>query len=324
MVDGATVGRVELSFLSDVPFLVSSRSLVLWWVLASAALGLLAAGLVGLWISGRLLRPLRRLTTAATRFAAGDHSARAGHHDLPGVLGGLSQAVDHMADSVVAHEAASRQVVADVAHELRNPLTSLQAGLEELTDGLAEPTPGRLAALHDQSLRLSRVIEDLDLLASVESGRPTLRRAACDLAEIAAGTLDVKDAQLRTSELVVFRDLDSAMVDVDPDRMHQVVGNLLDNVIRYCLPGDQVRVRTWTLDGRAVLSVEDSGPGIADADLPHVQQRLYRGQNATSVVGSGIGLTVVRELVEAHNGSVEVGPGTDGRGTRVQVSLPAL
>jgi two-component system sensor histidine kinase BaeS len=324
VVDGATVGRVELSFLSDVPFLVSSRSLVLWWVLASAALGLLAAGLVGLWISGRLLRPLRRLTTAATRFAAGDHSARAGHHDLPGVLGGLSQAVDHMADSVVAHEAASRQVVADVAHELRNPLTSLQAGLEELTDGLAEPTPGRLAALHDQSLRLSRVIEDLDLLASVESGRPTLRRAACDLAEIAAGTLDVKDTQLRTSELVVFRDLDSAMVDVDPDRMHQVVGNLLDNVIRYCLPGDQVRVRTRTLDGRAVLSVEDSGPGIADADLPHVQQRLYRGQNATSVVGSGIGLTVVRELVEAHNGSVEVGPGMDGRGTRVQVSLPAL
>ncbi len=324
VVGGTAVGRVELTFVSDVPFLVSSRSLVLWWVLASAALGLVAAGLVGLWISGRLMRPLGRLTTAATRFAAGDHSARAGHHDLPGVLGGLSRAVDHMADSVVTHEAASRQVVADVAHELRNPLTSLQAGLEELTDGLAEPTPGRLAALHDQSLRLSRVIEDLDLLASVESGRPTLRRAACDLAEIAAGTLDVKDAQLRTSELVVFRDLDGAMVDVDPDRMHQVVGNLLDNAIRYCTPGDQVRVQTWTADGRALLTVEDTGPGIADADLPQVQRRLYRGQNATSVVGSGIGLTVVRELVEAHDGSVEVGPGTGGRGTRVQVNLPAL
>jgi two-component system sensor histidine kinase BaeS len=323
-VNGTPVGKVQLAFVSDVPLLVSSRSLVAGWVLASAVLGLLAAGVVGLWISGRLLRPLRRLTSAATRFAAGDHDARAGHHDLPGVLGGLSRAVDHMADSVVEHEAASRQVVADVAHELRNPLTSLQAGLEELTDGLAEPTPGRLAALHDQSLRLGRVVEDLDLLASVESGRPTLRRAACDLAEIAAGSLDVKDAQLRASELVVFRDLDSAMVDVDPDRMHQVVGNLLDNAIRYCTPGDQVRVRTATAGHRALLTVEDTGPGIADADLPHVQQRLYRGQNATSVVGSGIGLTVVRELVEAHGGSVAVGAGMDGHGTRVQVSLPAL
>ena len=115
VVDGARVGQVQLAFVSDVPLLVSSWSLVVGWVLASAVLGLLAAAVVGLWISGRLLRPLHRLTSAATRFAAGDHEARAGHHDLPGVLGGLSRAVDHMADSVVEHEAASRQVVADVA-----------------------------------------------------------------------------------------------------------------------------------------------------------------------------------------------------------------
>jgi two-component system sensor histidine kinase BaeS len=229
-----------------------------------------------------------------------------------------------MADAVVAQEAASRQVVADVAHELRNPLTSLQAGLEELADGLVDPTPGRLAALHDQSLRLGRVVEDLDLLASVESGRPALRRRPCDLAEIVAGSLAVKDAQLRTSELVLTTDLRPARADVDPDRMHQVVGNLLDNAIRYCTAGDRVGVRTATQDGQALLVVEDTGPGIPDEDLPHVQRRLYRGRNATAVVGSGIGLTVVRELVEAHGGRVDVGPGDGGQGTRVAVSLPAL
>ena len=282
VVGGSAVGRVELTFVDHVPLIVSSRSLVLGWVLVAAVVGLLVAGAMGWWVSLTMLRPLRRLSRSAIRFADGDHTARAGQHDLPGELGGLSRAIDTMAEAVVDEESARKRVAADVAHELRGPLTTLQAGLEELSDGLEDPTPDRLAALHDESLRLGRVVEDLTLLSSAESRRPALTRHPCDLARLAAETLEAKAAQVRVSQLVVDTDLRPARVSADPDRMHQVIGNLIDNAIRYCSPGDPVSIQTAEVSGRAVLTVEDGGPGIPEADLPYVQDRLFRGSNAVS------------------------------------------
>lgn len=237
VVDGTTVGRIELTFVDHIPLVVSSRSLVLGWVLTAGVVGLLVAGAVGWWIAIWMLRPLRLLTRSAIRFADGDHSARVGHHDLPGELGGLSKAIDEMADAVVDQEAGRKRIVVDIAHELRGPLTTLQAGLEELRDGLEDASPGRLATLHDESLRLGRVVEDLTLLSSAESIRPSLCRQSCDLAQLADETLEAKAAQVRVAGLTLDSDLGSAPVSADPDRLHQVIGNLLDNAIRYCSPG---------------------------------------------------------------------------------------
>jgi two-component system sensor histidine kinase BaeS len=227
-----------------------------------------------------------------------------------------------MADTVARSERDRRNITADVAHELRTPLAALQAGLEELRDGLVEPTPQGLAGLHDQSLRLGRVVSDLAELSAVEASGVSVQRTEVDLTQVARDELAVRDSQLRAAGLVVGSRLDGpVLVRADSDRLHQAVGNLLANAARYCRPGDEVAVVVRTEDDQAVLDVVDSGPGIAEDELPHVFDRLWRGRAARQVAGSGIGLAVAREIVVAHGGTIEaVSP--EVTGTTMTIRLP--
>jgi Signal transduction histidine kinase len=209
-----------------------------------------------------------------------------------------------------------------VAHELRTPLAALQAGLEELRDGFAEPTPEGLAGLHDQSLRLGRVVSDLAELSAVEAAGVSTQRTDVDLAQIARDELLVSDPQLRAAGLVVGSQLSGPVrVRGDSDRLHQAVGNLLANAARYCLPGDEVSVVVRVDEHQAMLSVVDSGPGIADDELPHVFDRLWRGRAAQNVAGSGIGLAVAREIVAAHGGTIGAAR-SEGGGATITIRLP--
>jgi len=240
----------------------------------------------------------------------------------PGELGEVAQAFDTMADEVVRAETVRRQLAADVAHELRTPLAALQAGLEELRDGLREPDTQRLAALHDQTLRLGRVVADLADLSAAESAALSLRPVDTDLADLARAALAAQRPQLDSAGLHVDADLATPVpVRADPDRIHQAIANLLANAVRYCRPGDRVTVRTHAEPGSAVLEVADTGPGIPADELPHIFDRLWRGQHARSVAGSGIGLAVVRELVTAHGGTV-IADSPPAGGTTVTIRLP--
>jgi two-component system sensor histidine kinase BaeS len=227
-----------------------------------------------------------------------------------------------MADSRSHLEELRRNLVNDVAHELRTPLAALQAGLEEVRDGLVEPDPATLAGLHDQSLRLGRIVADLAALSAAEGAAPPLRRRAVDLARLVRDATAAQEPRLRAADLTVRTDVSGPVtVDGDPDRLRQVLDNLLSNAARYCRPGDQVTVSVRADGGSAVLEVSDTGPGIPPTDLPHVFDRLWRGQDADRVGGSGIGLAVVRELVTAHGGTVVAE--SDGRtGTTLRVVLP--
>lgn len=297
--------------------------LLLGWVGVPALFAVTGAAAVGWWVGSVLVRPLRRLTTVVQRMAAGDRAVRVG--DVPGrEPAELGRAIDTMADALVRQEAARQQMVDDVAHELRTPLAALQAGLEELRDGLVEPDAATLAALHDQSQRLGRVVADLGDLAAAEASAPSLRRAPLDLADLAAAVLRDKLPVLRAAGVAPSSSLAPAATVGDAGRLYQVLGNVLDNVARYCPDGSTVTVTSGVQDGAAVLRVEDTGPGIPPGDLPHVTRRLYRGSNAAGVAGSGIGLAVARELVAAHGGRLTVGPGTGGLGTRVELRLPLL
>jgi two-component system sensor histidine kinase BaeS len=318
VVDGQRVGAVRLSFSTAV----TGGQAVAWsWVLGAAAVALAAALLVSGYVARRLSRPLLALTGAARRFAAGDHAARAGTGG-PGELGELAHAFDTMADEVVRAEQVRRSLAADVAHELRTPLAALQAGLEELRDGLRTPDTERLAALHDQTLRLGRVVHDLAELSAAESAALSLRRADTDLAVVGRTALAGYRPQLDAAGLRVESALTAGLpVHADPDRLHQAVTNLLANAARYCRPGDRVTVRGYAQGGRAVLEVADTGPGIPADELPHVFQRLWRGERARSVAGSGIGLAVVRELVTAHGGTVTAAS-TAGAGATITIQLP--
>jgi two-component system sensor histidine kinase BaeS len=318
MVAGDQVGAAWLGFGSTVS---GGRGVAWSWVAGAAAVALVVALAASWFVSRRLAEPLVRLARAAGRFAAGDRAARS-EVRAPGELGAVARAFDTMADEVVRADTVRRRLAADVAHELRTPLAGLQAGLEELRDGLASPEPARLASLHDQALRLGRVVDDLSDLAAAESAALSLRLADADLAALVGAAVAAQQPTLRAAGLAVATDLPGPVpVRVDADRIHQAVVNLLANAARYCRPGDRVSVCVSAVDDAGVVEVADTGPGIAPEDLPHVFQRLWRGSGSGAVTGSGIGLAVVRELVGAHGGTVAV-DSAPGAGARFTIRLP--
>ena len=319
-VDGQQVGAVRLLFVGTATG-TRARDVAWSWIGVAALVALLVAVLASWLVSRRLVKPIHAMTSAAHAFAAGDRQARAGVRG-PTELGELGAAFDGMADAVARSEQERRNLTADVAHELRTPLAALQAGLEELRDGLVEPTPEGLAGLHDQSLRLGRVVSDLAELSAVESAGLSLRRSVIDLTQVGRDELTVREPQLRAAGLGVSRQLDGAvMVHGDADRLHQAVGNLLANAARYCRPGDDVSVTAAVEGDQAVLRVADTGPGIPADELPHVFDRLWRGHGADQVAGSGIGLAVAREIVAAHGGTITA-DSPAGRGTTITIRLP--
>ena len=322
VVDGASVGTVRLGF--GTPTAGAAQQIAWTWILVAAAAALLVALVMAWFVTGRIARPLARLTDTARAFAAGDRSARSAPVDAaaPGELGELARAFDLTAQQVERSELVRRRMAADLAHELRTPLAALQAGLEELRDGLVEPDQARLEALHGQSLRVGRVVEDLAELSAAETASLSLRRTSVDLAQVVAEAVAAARPATDAAGLHIETRLEAgAVVDGDSDRLHQVVGNLLLNTARHCRPGDSVTVSVGRSDSEATLTVSDTGPGIPAADLPFVFDRLWRGRADRDVAGSGIGLAVVRELVTAHGGRVQV-ESDDGHGTTFTVLLP--
>jgi two-component system sensor histidine kinase BaeS len=316
---GHTVGEVRLRFADGG---TAGRGIAWGWIAAAAAAALVTALAVSWLVTLRITRPVREVTRAARAIEGGQRTVRA-RVSAPGELGDLARAFDSMADEVDRAERACRHLAADAAHELRTPLAALAAGLEELRDGLADPSPARLAALHDQALRLGRIVSDLGDLAAAESAGKSMRRADVDLAGLARAVLAASGPQLRAAGLIVHAGLaPGVIVRGDPDRLHQVLGNLLANTARYCRAGDEVTLTVRAEPETAVAEVRDTGPGIPPADLPHVFDRFWRGTAARPVPGSGLGLAVVRELVTAHGGTVQAASPSSG-GSVFTVRLPA-
>jgi two-component system sensor histidine kinase BaeS len=333
LVDGETVGSVTVAFptMGDRP----GRPVAWAWILVAALAALAAAVAAGWLVVRQLTRPVAALTDAAHSFAAGDRDTVVRERGI-GELGTLADAFEQAVAAVRRAEAGRSQMAADVAHELRTPLAALQAGLEELRDGLAPADASALARLHDQALRVGRIVGDLDALFAAEGSVREVRREPVDLAEVATREVEARSAQLRGADLDVQVDAPVPVVVLgDRERLHQVVGNLLQNCVQHCRPGDAVIVtvretglgqRAGSLTGeppadRAELVVADSGPGIVAEDLPHVFERFWRGPGQDATSGSGLGLAVVHSLVRAQQGDVTVD--SDGRsGTTVTVSLP--
>lgn len=319
LVDGHRVGTIRLSFPNEP----AGRNVAWSWVFGAAAVALAAAVITSRYVARRLTTPLSALAEAARRFTAGQRDARAPAIG-PSELAEVAVAFNGMAEEVVRADRVRRSLAADVAHELRTPLAAVQAGLEELRDGLRAPDTPRLVALHDQALRLGRVVQDLSDLSAAESAAMSMHPCNIDLTDVARAALAAQLPALDAAGLAVRGNLDTALpVYGDPDRLHQVVTNLLANAARYCSPGDQVILRGYVESSSAVLKVADTGPGIPADELPYVFDRLWRGRQARAVAGSGIGLAVVRELVAAHGGSVTA-TSVDDRGTTVTVRLPLV
>jgi two-component system, OmpR family, sensor histidine kinase BaeS len=295
-------------------------------VIGAAGLAAVLALLAAVLVSRRITRPVTRLIESVRAMGRGDRRARVGQvADAPAELRELAVAFDQMADNLTVQEQLRRNLVADVAHELRTPVAVLQANTEALLDGLVAHTPEQTASLHEEVLRLARMVEDLQTLAAAEAAALQLSRRPCDLAQIAAAEAAEWDASFATAGVSFTRRLEPAPVLADPGRLHQVITNLLSNALKFTPPGGQVGMSLSRNGGQARLEVSDTGPGISPDDQVHVFDRLWRGAGAAQTAGSGIGLAVAAELARAHEGRIEVAsePGCGSRFTLVLPLAPA-
>ena len=288
--------------------------------------GLLAVGvavIVTFFLSRRILAPVESLSKAAGALARGDFSRRvaASSRDEVGELG---RTFNTMADELATTEEIRRNLVADVAHELRTPLSNIRGYLEAIRDGLASPDPSTLGSMHEEVLLLTRLIEDLQELALAESGQLPLHVQACDLADTVRKAVTAAQPQAEVKGIAigvaVFSD---ATFQADPERVSQVLRNLLVNACNYTSPGGHIRVVVDRKGDEMEVSVEDTGPGIAEAELPYVFERFYRTDKSRSRTtgGVGLGLTIAKRLVEAHGGTIST-KSELGRGSTFTFSLP--
>jgi signal transduction histidine kinase len=307
----------------------SLRTALLRAIAGAAGLAALLALLTGLAVARRITRPVIRLIAVTRAMAAGDRTARVGEIGAAGELRELAAAFDQMAGTLDRQEQIRRNLVADVAHELRTPIAVLQAGHEALLDGVAEPTPAELGSLRDEVLRLARMVGDLQTLAAADAAALNLARTRCDLAELAAAAADSLARRFEAAGLTLDRQLDPSPVLADPHWLHQVITNLLTNALKFTPAGGRVTISTGRAGmeqgAAAVLRVTDTGTGIAAEDLPRIFDRFFRGQQAAQISGSGIGLAVAAELVQAHGGRLTARSQTTGpgQGTQMTLSLPS-
>jgi signal transduction histidine kinase len=326
VVDDEVVGTARLLFtapgqLDPIPSF--RRSLTRNLLVAGAVAALLGLA-VATWVTPRLTRPLRRLTATVDRIARGDRGARARLPDdarTVGELRVLAAAVDRMAADIERGDRLRRTVVADVAHEVRTPLSVLQGEIEALEDGVAEPDPEHLASLHEEVVRLARLLDDLDAIAAAEAAGLDMHIEPLDLADVVDAARTGLAERFVTDDVTIDTDLVPAPVLGDRRRLEQIVRNLLTNAARFSPPGGHISVTVRPDDADAVLRVVDDGLGIPEDELPHVFERFWRGRHAAGTSGSGIGLAVVAELTAAHGGRVTAGNAA-GRGASFEVRLP--
>jgi two-component system sensor histidine kinase BaeS len=323
IVGGHQVGMTEVRF-TGAGFGGADHALqtaLLRAIAGAAGLAALVALVTGLAVARRITRPVGSLIAVTRAMGRGDRSARVGQIHAPGELRELATAFDHMADALALEDRLRRDVVADVAHELRTPIAVLQAGHEALLDGVAEPSAGQLASLRDEVLRLARIVGDLQTLAAAEAATLQMAVRRCDLAEIAGAAVDSLAGQFEAAGISVDRQLTPVAVLCDAGRLHQVITNLLTNSLKFTPAGGRVMVQAGPADGGAWLQVTDTGIGIPADELPRIFDRFWRGSQAGYVAGSGVGLAVAAELTRAHGGQL-VAASQRGCGTEITLTMP--
>ncbi len=293
---------------------------LLWGCLV--AIGIAVA--ITFFLSRRILAPVKALTSAAKRLGHGDFSQRVQVKDR-GELGELASTFNSMASNLERAEKLRRNMVADVAHELRTPLSNVRGYLEAIHDRVIKPDADTIRSLDEEAMLLSRLVDDLQELSLAEAGELKLVRQPESVAELIKQTADMVQAQLAAKEVSVSIDLPAKLppANIDARRISQVLRNLLENAVTHTRKGDAITVTARAQDNYVEVAVSDTGEGIPAEDLPNIFERFYRvdKSRARTTGGSGLGLTITKRLVEAHGGKIEV-LSEMGKGSRFSFTVP--
>jgi two-component system sensor histidine kinase BaeS len=329
-VTALTIGRVADVIFADLmmKFHIETEGIHRLFVISLArsmlVTGIIAGG-VGVLLSAVLVRavtqPVRRMRDLARRIAGGDYAARV---DARGAaeLAQLAASLNQMAESLQHLESLRKDLVANVAHELRTPLTNLRGYLEAVRDGLTPASPETIAMLHDEVMRLVRLVDALHDLSRLDALLPQLHPAPLDVGALAERLITLRRAEFAARDITVRVTASPVRVNADADLVSQAVGNLLDNALKYTPRAGEVAVEVARDDGMVRLAVSNTGGEIPPADLPFIFERFYRGEKSRSREsgGAGIGLAIVQEIARAHGG--RTGASSGGGRTTVWIAFP--
>jgi len=301
-----------------------STALLLSLGIGTAA-AIVAALAVSWVLSSRLARPIEDLSDTADRLAHGDLSARAALPPADDELADLTVAFNDMAASLEHTEDTRRRLLSDLAHELRTPLSTIEGYLEGLTDGVVEPADQTWITLQDAASRLRRLVDDVALVSSAEEGRLDLDVKPTDVAVLIDTAVRAAREAYDRAGIALHVEIapDLGPVQLDADRAHQVLANVLDNARRHTPADGRVTVAAHQDRDAVVITVTDTGSGITADQLPHVFERFYRGDaSRRSGTGSGIGLTIARAIARAHGGNLAASSPGPGQGSRFTWRIP--
>jgi signal transduction histidine kinase len=334
-VDGQTVGTL---LREHAPFGIPGRTNPFLErvnrALIIAAVGGTALALLMGWLLARALTgQLRELTLATRRIASGDFGLQVKVRSRD-EIGHLAESFNSMSTDLARGREIRRQMTADIAHELRTPLSLILGHTEALRDGVLPPTRETHSLLHDEAVRLNRLVEDLRTLSLADAGELSLNRRAVAPGALLERAVAVYAPRLLQQNIALKTEIAPALpsVDVDPDRMAQVLNNLLDNAARHTPAGGNIVCRATVAavdrahpSPRVRLSIADSGPGIAPADLPFIFERFYRADKSRQhdSSGSGLGLAIAKSVVEAHGGRIWI-ESQPGAGAMFLIELPGM
>ncbi len=324
--EGSRAGSVYISpeappvFPSPFSLSQAINRYLLWGTLLAVAIALLFT----FFLSRRISAPVKALALAAGRLGRGDLSERVNFKGK-GEMGELAQAFNSMASDLERDKELQRNMIADIAHELRTPLTNIRGYLEAIRDGVVNPDADTIRSLEEEAALLSRLVNDLQELSLAEAGELRLNRQMEDVTNVIRQTVATKQNQAAAKGILMSTDLPDKLplVNIDAQRVSQVLRNLLENAITHTEKGGSIVIAAEKQDNWIKVSVTDTGEGIPAQDMPYIFERFYRVDKSRSRAtgGTGLGLTIARRLVEAHGGTIEAQSDL-GKGSRFTFTIP--
>jgi two-component system sensor histidine kinase BaeS len=298
-------------------------------IITAGITAIIIALLLGIWLAQRLTKPLRNLTKATQAVAAGDFQQRVAVTSKD-EIGELAHDFNQMAHTLEISEKQRQQLLADTAHDLRTPISVMRSHLEAMLDGVFPATPENLAVVHEETLHLGRLVDDVRTLSLVETGHLPLDMATIDMTELVQQAV-AAFVPLAEADGVLLNSKLSATdpVRADAARLHQVLANLIANALRYAPQGKgdppTVSVTIENQSDAVRIGIKDNGPGLTAEQQQHVFDRFWRSDSARNrdEGGSGLGLAIAQGIVEAHGGSIAVASEA-GSGTEMIVRLPVV
>lgn len=324
-VDSKNIGVLTVGYLG--PFYYTERDLMFLKginiiVLLSAVLGIIIANFIGFYIAGKISKPILDIKNATEKIKEGSY------HEInlksSGIieLEELKKEIDDLSNILCREEKLRKKLTSDVAHELRTPLSTLQSHIEAIIDGVWEPSFERLNSLHEEIMRLNRLVRDMEKLSKYERGEKNLNKTVFDLGELVENILINFEVEFLNRKIELEYERTYVKICADKDKISQAIINLVSNALRYTKEG-KVKVEVKIKEDKALIAICDTGIGIDKEDLPFIFERFYRGDKSRSRLrgGAGIGLSITKAIVDAHKGEIKVNS-EKNKGSTFYIYLP--